>query len=1061
MSQRLQLRDALAAVPCLRDASMRQALVAELSEELGKDFDPSRSSALSTDCAGIVRACVGLGALRELALAVDLVCGSSTEVARLAQLVETLTPEAVLTSEERGRTADLLARIPASAVEQLFVDSDLADYWDQSILDVEDAIERLGPAAGRDAYVVDGMLGLLERAAHQADNFSSNQCHQIIRNAAARYGLNDAISRLCEQLSDNEAADGAASSSTAASSLVDKVIDVRVTKDPPPLVTHRILGGLPPQNPSFTGRQGKLKELRRNLRAYGQLAPPPHTLHGLAGIGKTQMAIEFAYRYQSDYDLVWWIPSEHESAITRSLQSLARRLNLPESEDTEFTVRTVLDELGAGWPSRNWLLIYDDAGDPSYVRRYLPSGPGQVLITSRNLDWSNELTIVEVDVFDEEESIDFLTRQWADITDEEAHELAEELGYLPLALDQAAAVHRVTGMQLEEYLLLFRKTPRQALDVGESSESSQSVATTCSIAFDRLRQRSLGAAQLLEVCSFIGPSDIAVPMLARAYDAPLPPELSQILRDNIKLRGAIRDIGRYGLARLDPRRDLIKIHTLVCTLLRDRLPIDQRDAMQRAAHSLLAFANPEDPDDERNWPLLRQVTPHVMPSGMVLSRDPKAMQAVLDQIRFLFARGEYRQSADIAQIAIENWTKVPGPTRPMLLRARFHLGNALRELGDYQRAREINEETLKVMRELGEDDEYTLGLANSHGADLRLIGRFLEALDADKETFDRYRKILGEDNVATLRSANNLAVDYRLLGKFSEALKVDRETLERRRAILRDNSPEVLSSITSLARDLYGVGDYEEGLLEEEKSVLAFIELELERNVFFLHAQRNLAIILRKVGRYSEAVKLAPVILEQAQALFGKAHEHSLSAMMTLANTLRVSGALEEARKTNEEAWQLYRENFGDEHPFTLACANNVSITWRALDRVADAKALDLATIESLGHVLDDDHPYTLCARTNLSNDLSMADDHAEARKVSQDVYDRSRKVRPKDHPYTLACATNLALDLEATGASEEAAALRAETRKRLQRKLGRDHPETVNMERGRRAECDTEVPPT
>jgi hypothetical protein len=125
------------------------------------------------------------------------------------------------------------------------------------------------------------------------------------------------------------------------------------------------------------------------------------------------------------------------------------------------------------------------------------------------------------------------------------------------------------------------------------------------------------------------------------------------------------------------------------------------------------------------------------------------------------------------------------------------------------------------------------------------------------------------------------------------------------------------------------------------------------------------------------------------------------------------------------------------------------------------ALALDRATVDSLKGVLGDNHPYTLCALTSLSNNLSMAGDHAEARLVSQDVYDRSRRARPEDHPYTLACATNLAVDLEATGATAEAATLRLDTRRRLQHKLGREHPSTVNMERGRRAECDNEVPPT
>jgi tetratricopeptide (TPR) repeat protein len=1070
MQERAELRDALARIEALRDISARKLLFDELTDELGDDFDPPRTNALSTDCAAIVRACARLGALRELVAAVKVIAGGGHDVARLTELIERFAPEAVLTTAERRRAASLLARIPPPSIEQLLTDANLAEYWDREILDIGDALERLGARATRDAYVDVALLAFLERAAHRADNFSMNQCHQIIQNAAVRLGREEEISRLCQQLSSGEDVADRVAVPVVASSPGDRVIpalsapttgEADVTVAASASAPLRIIGGLPPQNPSFTGRQKEMRKLREALHVHSQAALLPQTLHGLGGVGKTQMAIEYAHRFQHDYDLIWWIPSELSASIKRSLLSLARRLELPEGDDTDLIVQRLLDELSVGRPTAKWLLIYDNAGDPNEVRTYMPGGQGQILVTSRNRDWSAESNTLEVDVFTEEESIEFLTRRWTGISDEEAHTLAEELGRLPLALDQAVAVHRVTGMPLHEYLRLLKKSPGLMLDEGESSEYPQSVAKTCRLAFARLREHSPGAAQLLEVCAFLSPSDIAVPMLIRGRGAPLPEPLAQTLLDDIKLRSAIREIGRYGLAQLDVSRDFIRVHMLVGTLLRDMLPPEQREKMGQAAHSLLAYANPQRPDDDRTWSAHRQIAPHVIPAGIMSSQNTHVLQVILDQIRFLFVTGEYRQSAELAQIAVDTWKRTIGPDQPVTLRANFHLGNALRALGEYQRARAINEETLKVMkREFGDDNEDTLRIANSYGADLRLAGDFTRALALDEETLDRYRKTLGEDDAATLRSTNNLAVDCRLLGNFRRAYQLDTGTLERRRAVLRGSSPEVLSSTSSIARDLYGIGDYQEALEEEDRSLQTYGDL-FKGHMFLQLAMRNRAIILRKVGRYREAVQLSGEIAEQSRSHFGPRHEHSISAMMTLANALRVSGDLEEAEKTNDQAWQLYRENFGEEHPFTLACASNIAIIWRALDRVAEAVALDRVTSESLTRHVGRDHPYTLCALAGLSNDLSIAGDHEEARKVSQEVYDRSRRARYEDHPYTLACATNLALDLEATGAVTEAATLRADTRRRLQHTLGREHPETINMERGRRAECDTEVPPT
>jgi hypothetical protein len=1090
MEDRAQLRDALLGIEILRDASTRQLLVDELADDLGQDFDPARTSVLRTDCAAIIRACASLGALPRLVVAVELIGATTAEVAQLAKLIEKLAPAAVLTPAERRSLGELLARVPPRAVEQLFVDTALNDYWDHNIQDVEDALEHLVDAATSDEYVQVGLLEFVERAAHGADPFTCNKCHQIIRNAAGRQGHEEEINQLCERLSGVGVVDDRSSDLTVASSLEDRVIpspevlkatkvdgiyDVSIpgedVKPAPPAEitadpatgTYRITGGIPPQNPGFTGRREMLKELRRGLRQRGYAALLPHTLHGLGGVGKTQLAIEYAYRFQSDYELIWWIPADEVSSVRRSLLSLARRLELPVSEDADFTIQTVLDELAVGRPTRNWLLIYDNAGDPADVRHYLPSGPGQVIVTSRNRDWSNESSILAVDVFSEQESIEFLTRQWADISDEDAQKLAEELGHLPLALDQAVALHRVTGMPLDEYMELLATSPAVVLDLdeGESSDYEHSVARTNRLSFDRLRERSPGAAQLLEVCSFLSPSDIAVPMLVRGRAAPLPAALRETLFDNIKLRGAIRDIGKYALAQLDVNRDFIKIHSLVGRLLREALPKDQQDEMERNARTLLAFANPQEPDDERTWPMHRQIAPHVIPSGVIRSTDPHVLQVFLDQIRFFYTSGDYRQSADLARLAVAEWTKNLGPENPITLQANFHLGNALRALGEHEAARRIDEDTLQAMRRaLGEDHEYTLRAASSHAADLRLLGEFQPALEEDQRTIDAYKALVGPDDVLTLRAANNLAVNYRLLGDFRRAYEIDDDTLRRRRAVLGDASLSVLVSTTNFARDLYGLGEYQKGLEDEERS-LGLYASQFKDHEYFLLARRNLAILLRKVGRYAEAARVSADVWEQECSRHGPEHEHSLSAMLTLANSLRTVGELDRAVQTAEQAQKLYRENFGEEHPFTLACENNFTIILRALGRWSEAAELDQQNLEALKRVLGENHPYTLCGLTSLSNNLSLDGKHAEACEVSRDVYDRSKRIRAEDHPYSLACAANLSLDLEATGAIAEAAELRADTRRRMQRKLGREHPETVSMERGHRAECDSEVPPT
>ena len=817
----------------------------------------------------------------------------------------------------------------------------------------------------------------------------------------------------------------------------------------------KIIGGVPPLNPNFVGREELLHELRSRLSGHGRSPVLPVTLQGLGGVGKTQLAAEYARRFQADYDLVWWIPSDDELSVRRSFVSLARRLALADSEDVTHTVNTVLDELRVGRPTPNWLLIYDGVGEPREIRGYLPSGSGNVLITSRSRSWISQSTVIELDVFTIEESVAFLTHRWTEIGVEEARLLGEELGNLPLALDQAVAVHTETGMPLPTYLSLLRASPGQVL----ADNYEHSVARTFRLALDHLTEQSPAAAQLLEVCSFLSSHPIAVPMLVRGRSAPLPPDLSEALQDDVKMRRAVREIGRFALAQLDAKRDTIAIHKLVRALVRDGLGVQQRALTEHSAHQLLALANPGVPDNEATWTQHAQISPHVIPSGVLTSGDPHVRSVVVDQIRYLFVIGNYADSASLAEQAKMIWEEALGPGNEMTLVVDLYLGNALRELGQYERARAVNEVTLPLMRDVfGPDDEHTLRLANSLGADLRLLGAFREAIDVDQANLERYRAILGHDDPATLRSANNLAVDYRLLGDFHKAQKMDEDTLRRRSSILGYQNAEVLSSANSLVHDLYGIGHYEAALALQRDALAKSGPLASD-HAFVLLAMRNLAILLRKAGTYAEAVTGSEANLEAVHRRFGGQSELSLSSMMTLSNALRTRGDLSRASAIGEQTLHLYRAQFRDEHPFTLCAAMNLAIVYRELGRLEEALEMDRASLERLNGALGADHPYVLCCTTSMGNDLAMLGRPAEARQVSESVYKQSQRVRGPDHPYTLACAANLALDLAATGSPVEAAELRQSTVDHLRRVLGSEHPEFVDMERGRRADCDIEVP--
>jgi hypothetical protein len=104
----------------------------------------------------------------------------------------------------------------------------------------------------------------------------------------------------------------------------------------------------------------------------------------MGGVGKTQLALEYAYRYRTAYDVVAWLRADDEN-LSSSLHDLGEMLGLQSEQSGADHARAVVQELGRG--KRRWLLVFDNADEPEAVYGYLPHGPGHVLITSRNMSW--------------------------------------------------------------------------------------------------------------------------------------------------------------------------------------------------------------------------------------------------------------------------------------------------------------------------------------------------------------------------------------------------------------------------------------------------------------------------------------------------------------------------------------------------------------------------------------------------------------------------------------------------------------------------------------------------
>ncbi len=812
-----------------------------------------------------------------------------------------------------------------------------------------------------------------------------------------------------------------------------------------------VWGNVPARNPNFTGRVELLEALRDQLTDK-LTALLPHTLHGLGGVGKTQVAVEYVWQFASSYDLVWWVPAEQPALIRSSLASLATRLGISPGEDVEKTLVAVHDALRTHRPYRRWLLVFDNADRPDDLDRFLSTPGGHILITSRNRAWSGVAETVEVDVFSRDESTELIRRRLPEVSTLDADQLAESVGDLPLALEQAAAWMLATATPVPEYLRLLAEQVGPLLQESPPTNYPLPVAATWGLAFDQLSRQAPAAVQLLELCSFLGSEPVSVRLLPMGRYASLPSPLDATVRDEIPLRRAVREISRYGLAKVDPARNSIEIHRLVQAVLRDRLSEEQREAYRRSVHELLAAANPGDPtDDPLIWPRHAELAPHVQPAGLIEGDTLDSHKVVLDQVRYLWVTGDYKASRQLAELAYNDWNARLGPEYEQTLVVGRFLANALRSVGETELARTLNQEIWDRTRQtFGENHEHSLAVANSVGADLRWLGQWQQARKLDEDNLQRHRTVFGEDDPSTLNSANNLAVDMRLLCDFEQARRLDEDTIERRRRVIGEDHPLTLFGLSNLSRDLYGLGEFVNALALQRQSLPVHRAKVGPDHSDVMRATRVHTLTLRSLGEYVEACRVGEELVTRSQRVLGGDHPDTLGAMIALANSLVLVDRQAEARLGGEDAYNRYKSVLGGENPFTLAAATNLAIALRASGEYAVARNLDEQAYAGLSTVLGADHPFTLSCAINLAVDYSAAREYSRARELGEETLERFRQVSGAIHPDTLVCASNLAIDLRHTGNDEAARRLTDEVVTGMRKVLGHSHPETQLAEAAR-----------
>lgn len=656
-------------------------------------------------------------------------------------------------------------------------------------------------------------------------------------------------------------------------------------REPKGLAARRqIWGNVPARNPGFTGREEALGAVREAL-VHGDRAVV-QALHGMGGVGKTQIAIEYAHRFASEYDVVWWIAAEQAGLIGDQFAALAAELKCAEPGLTLAAMRRAV--LMALREHERALLVLDNAEKPEDVAEWLPGGSGHVLITSRIPGW-NELAIpVEVNILQRSESVDLLQSRMQSLAKTDAARIAEAMGDLPLGIVQAAGYMAETCMAAAEYISLLDNRAAEILDRGRPTSYPLSLAAATLLSLEKLRNQEPLAADLAVICAFLAPDPILANWFANAVK-PLPAFLSERASDPLAWAKIVDQLGRSALIRIDPAGLLM--HRLTQAIIRSHLEHAEAAATRELAEAVLVANDPGNPVPPSNWPKWTSILPHVLAVDPASSENTALREIAVNAAWYRMRRGDARSGHDLAQHLYDHWRDRLGLDDPHTLWAANNLGQACRDMGNYAKARQLDADALVRRRRLfGNDYPRTLASASNLAIDLSGLGELKAARELDEDTLARRQRVLGEDHCDTLASARNLARILHMMGKYQEARELDEGTLERSRRVLGEDDPETLATALNLAYHLYMLGNSPAARAICENTFAKFCQVLGKDHPYTLMAANDLAEILRSLREYREAQDLDMDTLERRRRLLGEDSNLTRESVLNLAEDMRLLG---------------------------------------------------------------------------------------------------------------------------------------------------------------------------
>ena len=822
-----------------------------------------------------------------------------------------------------------------------------------------------------------------------------------------------------------------------------------------------------------------------------------HILHGLGGIGKTQLAIAYARKHQESYDAILWLNGNSRDTLLQSFAAFGRYANLNLLPEATASTTSQADKLEAEaqavlkWlalpGNKRWLMIVDnvdreyspDAENPHSfdILSFLPfADHGCVLITTRLLSLKEIGRSTEISKLDLEQALELLSDRSAlprnaigmkymlSIYSQDTRltelfpgmeELVKRLGYLPLALVQSGKYMMETGTSCPKYSELYASSwSRLVAEVPRlRDDENGNIHTTWMISYERVAHANPTAAKLLQLWSNLDYRDVWYELIHRGSQGCLECSWFQDLaQDEISFKEIIKTLLAYSL--VESHRDIesYSIHPVVHDWCSETISYSDAGLVVLAC-TVIGFAVPDRTEPEY-WLSEQRLIPHADRCIQRLYQLNSTNAIEYSQSNYAFHnlallyehQGKMAEAEEMYQRALSGKEKAWGPEHISTLNTVNNLGNLYANQGKMVEAEEMYQRALSGYEKArGPEHTSTLDTVNNLGVLYANQGKTVEAEEIYQRALSGYEKAWGPEHISTLDTVNNLGNLYVNQGKMAEAEEIYQRALSGKEKAWGPEHISTLNTVNNLGLLYADQGKTAEAEEMYQRALSGYEKAWGLEHMSTLDTVNNLGVLYKSQGKIVEAEEMYQRALSGYEKAWGPEHISTLNTVNNLGNLYKNQGKMVEAEEMYQRALSGYEKAWGPEHTSTLSTVHNLGFLYADQGKMVEAEEMYQRALSGYEKARGPEHTSTLDTVNNLGNLYADQGKTAEAEEMYQRSLSGYEKARGPEHTSTLDTVNNLGVLYADQGKMVEAEEMYQRSLSGYEKAWGPEHTSTLD----------------